>query len=65
MAYLLLNLNVKITSYVTPSSVPASQGYKSMIRLSSQVPSSWHNSNEVTPTNQSGDGDIFVTNDTK
>lgn len=53
------------TSYVMPLSVPASHGYKLTIFDSSQVQSDRHNSNPETPTNQSGDGDIIDTNETK
>lgn len=53
------------TSYETPSLVPASQGYKSSTLDSTHVQSFWHNSNAEMPTNQSGDGLIADTNDTR
>lgn len=47
---------IVLTSYDTPLSVPASQGYKFSSLSGSQVPSPWQSSNLVTPRNQSGDG---------
>lgn len=54
-----------LTSYEEPSAVPASHGYKlsTLVSIHWQLP--WHNSNAETPTNQSGDGRIVDTNDTK
>lgn len=36
-----------------------------MTLLSNHVQSAWQSSNAAIPTNQSGDGDIIETNDTK
>lgn len=57
--------NETLTMYVAPESVPASHGYKSSTLFSIHEQFGRHNSRPATPKNQSGDGSIIDTNETK
>lgn len=61
----LINRDTSLTIYVDPESVPASQGYKSTTLFSIHEQFGRHNSRPATPKNQSGDGSIIETNETK
>lgn len=56
---------VERTMYDVPLSVPASHGYNSTSLRSVHLQSVWQSSRPETPTNQSGDGNIIDTNDSK